>query len=353
MGLNPDFWAGKRVFLTGHTGFKGSWLSLLLNALGAEVHGYALAPATTPSMFDVANVSKYLTSSVIADVRDAATLEAAVTDVSPDVVIHMAAQAFVGEGYKDPVLTYETNVMGCVHLFEALRSHAKTMAVVNVTSDKCYENREWPWPYRETEPMGGHDPYSNSKGCAELVSAAYRNSYFADGSVRLATARAGNVIGGGDWSKGRLVPDVLQAFDAQEELVLRSPGAVRPWQHVLEPLSGYLTLAAHLTQSDTFCEGWNFGPSENDVKTVGWVVERLSRNLDYDLGFKVDAPPFHEATLLKLDSSQARTRLEWAAKWGIGDALQKTAEWHAAWKDGKAMDKVSLVQIQTYLNGAG
>ena len=277
---SADFWRGKRVFLTGHTGFKGSWLSIWLHSLGAEVTGYALEPPTDPSLFSLAGVDGLLTS-IIADVRDLERLQAEMVHAAPEIVIHMAAQPLVRDSYKIPVETYATNVMGTVHLLEALRSCPALRAVVNVTTDKVYENREWLWGYREIEPMGGYDPYSNSKGCSELVTAAYRSSYFnpldySRHGVAVATARAGNVIGGGDWANDRLIPDVVRSILAGEPVQIRNPGAIRPWQHVLEPLSGYLTLAEHLFAGGArYAQGWNFGPAEEDARPVAWLVERL------------------------------------------------------------------------------
>ena len=277
-GIDADFWRGRRVFLTGHTGFKGGWLALWLQRLGADVTGYALDPPTTPSLFAVARVGAGMRS-IINDIRDAETLAQAMREAQPEIVIHMAAQPLVRYSYQAPVETYATNVMGTVHLLEAVRQTDSVRAVVNVTSDKCYENREWVWGYRENEPMGGYDPYSNSKGCAELVTAAYRNSYFnpaqySQHGVALASARAGNVIGGGDWAEDRLIPDILRAIAAGEAVNIRSPHAIRPWQHVLEPLSGYLLLAQRLIEDGpAHAEGWNFGPSEEDARPVQWIVE--------------------------------------------------------------------------------
>lgn len=349
MGLSADFWAGKRVFLTGHTGFKGGWLTALLHHLGASVYGFALAPGTRPNIFDLIGSGKKLAGHVLGDIRDAGALREALVPVAPDIVIHMAAQALVGRGYSDPVETYSTNVMGTLHLFEAIRALGTAPLVLNVTSDKCYENHEWIWPYRENEAMGGHDPYSSSKGCAELLTASYRGSFFCDQGVRLASARAGNVIGGGDWSPSRLIPDALRAFDAEEALVLRVPDAVRPWQHVLEPLGGYLCLIEHMATSDNFSESWNFGPGERDTQSVGWVIEHLHRYLGVPLQPSVQSENYHEAGLLKLDSSKARARLGWSAHWSLETALQKTAEWHLAYRAQQDMSKVTVEQISEFL----
>ena len=276
LGLNRAFWKSRRVLVTGHTGFKGGWLALWLADMGAEVHGYALTPPTNPNFFTVADLGPRLASSTLADVRDEAALARAVQSASPDVVFHLAAQPLVRYSYAAPVDTYAINVMGTVNLFEAVRRTSGVKAVVNITSDKCYENREWVWPYRENEAMGGFDPYSSSKGCAELITAAYRRSFLESAGIHVATGRAGNVIGGGDWAADRLLPDVLRALGAGETVTIRSPMATRPWQHVLEPLSGYLMLAEKLyTEGSAYATAWNFGPVQADSHTVQWIVEAL------------------------------------------------------------------------------
>ena len=352
--MTPDFWRGKRVLLTGHTGFKGSWLALWLQSLGTEVTGYALQPPTVPSLFETAKVGDGM-KSVIADIRDLPALQQAMADARPEVVIHMAAQPLVRLSYQNPVETYATNVMGTVHLLEAVRQTPGVKAVVNITTDKCYENREWVWSYRENEPMGGYDPYSNSKGCAELVSAAYRSSFFnakehAKHGVAIATVRAGNVIGGGDWAQDRLIPDILVAFEGKQAARIRNPHAIRPWQHVLEPLRGYLTLAERLYQhGPDYAEGWNFGPNDEDAKTVGWIVEQISALWGQDAAWQVDAGEHpHEAVYLKLDISKARSRLNWHPALNLKQALQLIVDWSQARSSGADMQQFTLSQIQSY-----
>jgi CDP-glucose 4,6-dehydratase len=349
VGVSISFWHRKRVFLTGHTGFKGGWLSLWLQAMGAEVHGYALKPPTEPNLYTVAEVGTDMASGEIADIRDADKLRYAMQAARPEIVFHLAAQPLVRYSYAQPAETYAVNVMGTVHLLEAVRATPSVKAVVNVTTDKCYENREWVWGYRENEPVGGFDPYSSSKGCAELVTAAYRRSFLEPAGVALASARAGNVIGGGDWAADRLIPDFLRAMDAGETLKLRSPQSTRPWQHVLEPLSGYLMLAERLyTDGAAFAEAWNFGPSDGDARSVQWIVERLAEmRKDVNWQCNESLQP-HEAHYLKLDSSKAHNQLAWQPQWRLQTALQKTLEWHEAWKNAENMKSVTLAQINDY-----
>lgn len=344
-----DFWRGKRALLTGHTGFKGSWLSLWLQSRGTELHGFALSPQTNPALFDVADVASGM-HSMIGDIRDYAAVRDAVRRACPEIVIHMAAQPLVRLSYKEPVETYATNVMGTVHLLEAIREQGGVRAIVNVTTDKCYENREWVWGYREDEPMGGHDPYSNSKGCAELVTSAYRRSFFEGSGTALASARAGNVIGGGDWAADRLLPDILRAFERCEPVVVRNPHATRPWQHVLEPLSGYLGLAEQLyLEGETWAEGWNFGPRDEDAKPVRWIVEHLVNRWGTGASWILDDQKNpHEANYLKLDISKVKTRLGWAPRWDLATALGKITEWHRDWMGGADMRNVCLQQIAQY-----
>lgn len=354
MVVNTSFWAGKTVFLTGHTGFKGGWLSLWLQALGAKVVGYSLPPPTNPSLFEVARVAEGMTS-IEGDIRDLARLTAAMAEHLPEIVIHMAAQPLVRYSYQNPVETYSTNVMGTVNVLEAVRHTNTVKVVVSVTSDKCYENKEWPWGYRENEPLGGYDPYSNSKGCAELVTAGYRSSYFnpekyAKHGVAIASARAGNVIGGGDWALDRLIPDMLRAIGRGEAVLIRNPAAIRPWQHVLEPLSGYLMLAEKLyTQGPAYAEAWNFGPYDVDAKPVGWIIERITQVWGQDAAWKLDdvLQP-HEATYLKLDCSKARAHLDWHPRWNIGQTIEKIVDWHKACDQGADMHQMTLAQINAY-----
>lgn len=348
------FWQGKKVFLTGHTGFKGAWLSLWLHSLGAQVTGYALEPPTDPSLFELARVGE-LVHSVAADVRDLERLKAEMALASPEIVIHMAAQPLVRDSYKIPVETFAINVMGTVHLLEAVRACPGVRAVVNVTTDKVYENREWAWGYRENEPMGGYDPYSNSKGCSELVTASYRSSYFNPGQygshgVAVATARAGNVIGGGDWAGDRLIPDCIRAILAGEPVQIRNPDAIRPWQHVLEPLSGYLLLAQRLYEDGVrYSGGWNFGPAEEDARPVGWIVERLCAGWGSGASFALDGGEHpHEAHHLKLDCSKAKSELGWQPVWNLATALDNIIEWTQAYLQQQDLREVSLNQIRKY-----
>jgi len=352
MDVNRTFWQGKTVFITGHTGFKGGWLSLWLNDMGANIHGYALQPPTSnTNLFNEAKIEKQLAVSTIADIRDVERLKEAIQDAQPDIVIHMAAQPLVRHSYLEPVETYATNVMGTVNLLEEVRKTDSVKAVVNITTDKCYENREWIWPYRENEPMGGSDPYSSSKACAELATSAYRRSFLSEKGVQIASVRAGNVIGGGDWAEDRLIPDFLRALDTNQMLTVRSPNAIRPWQHVLEPLSGYLILAEKLyKKGSNFADAWNFGPDESDNKTVQWIVEYLCAAIPEANWYLDVEPKPHEANVLKLDSTKSKTLLGWHPQWSLATALGKTIEWHAAWKNGDNMHDVSMKQIYEYEN---
>lgn len=351
-----NIWNGKKVLITGHTGFKGSWLCLLLHNLGAEVYGYALDPPTNPSLFVEANIEELITS-FIGDIRDFKNLQEVFQKVRPEVVIHMAAQALVRESYKFPVITYSTNVMGTVHLLEACRNTSSVKAVVNVTTDKCYEKREWHWGYRENEAMGGYDPYSSSKGCSELVTSAYRNSYFnptdyKNHGLAIASARAGNVIGGGDWADDRLIPDFIRSISNGEKLKIRSPYAIRPWQHVLDPLTGYLTLAEKLyTEGPRFADSWNFGPDDDGAKNVEWIARTVCRLWDDNASFEIDSHPQpHEAHYLKLDCSKAKSELAWTPSWSIQIALESIVTWNKSRLSGENMRQVTLNQIKQYFS---
>ena len=352
--VDPVFWKDKKVFLTGHTGFKAGWLSLWLASMGAKVTGYALAPCTTPNLFEVLAIDSLIEKSHIADIRDLAGLQKAMSEAKPDVVIHMAAQPLVRYSYANPVETYATNVMGTVHVLESTRVIDSVRSTVVVTTDKCYENKEWVWGYRENELMGGHDPYSNSKGCAELVTSAYRRSYFSDSnsSNMVASARAGNVIGGGDWSDDRLVPDAIKAFVANKPLMIRNPLATRPWQHVLEPLSGYLILAQALFEQGTaFACGWNFGPRDEDNRAVQEVVDLLISGWGETVRWeKEGSEQPHEANFLKLDCSKARSQLGWIPKWNLEAATQKIVDWQKAFQAKENMQEISLAQINGYMS---
>ena len=347
--IDSEFWQGKRVYLTGHTGFKGSWLSLWLSSMGVIVKGYALNPPTSPSLFDEAKITNKIDSE-IGDIRDLNQLTISMVEFNPDILIHMAAQPLVRLSYKEPLETYETNVMGTVKVLEAARSCPNLKSIVSVTTDKCYENKEWVWGYREDDPMGGHDPYSSSKGCAELVSSAYRRSFMQEKNIGLATVRAGNVIGGGDWANDRLIPDILRAFEKNKPVVIRNPSSTRPWQHVLEPLSGYLVLAQALYEDPTsYAEGWNFGPHDEDAKPVDWILNHMvaswpgaSWQLDQD------AHP-HEAGYLKLDVSKAKVKLNWQPAWHLEHTLAKIVHWHQAWLNQEDMQALCLQEINEYM----
>lgn len=349
MAVSAAFWAGRRVLLTGQTGFKGGWLALWLRELGAEVYGYALPAPAEPSLWQVARLAERVPGT-LADIRDAQRVAEAVAAFRPEVVLHLAAQPLVRESYRAPAETYAINVMGTINLLEALRHCDSVRAVLVVTSDKCYENREWIWPYRENDTLGGHDPYSSSKACVELLCASWRESFLRESGIALATARAGNVIGGGDWSVDRLLPDILRAWQAGQSLTLRYPQAVRPWQHVLEPLHGYLRLAQALVeQSEAMASAWNFGPDNEGLVSVGELVERLAQRWPGEARWTVEASGQpHEAGLLALDSSQARVRLNWRPRWSLQQAIERTLDWHQAWQAGEDMQTFSRAQIAAY-----
>ncbi len=353
--MNPAFWQGKRVFITGHTGFKGGWLSLWLQEMGAIVKGYSLSAPTTPSLFEEAKVWAGMNTEE-GDIRDFAHLRQSMYEFKPEIVFHMAAQPLVRLSYHQPMETYSTNVMGTVYLLEAVKQIGGVKAVVNITSDKCYENREWVWGYREDEPMGGYDPYSNSKGCAELVASAYRQSFFnkekyTQHGCALASVRAGNVIGGGDWAEDRLIPDMLKAFSQDHSVEIRSPHAIRPWQHVLEPLSGYIAIAEKLyTDGPDYAEGWNFGPKDEDAKPVEWIVNRLSEYWGNGAQWHLSAGEHpHEAHYLKLDCSKAKMRLNWQPVWDLDTTLEKIVAWQKAWLAKEDMHQYTINEIKQYM----
>ncbi len=351
---NPSIWYGKRVFLTGHTGFKGGWLALWLASKGAVVRGYSLDPYTSPSLFETAKVGD-LVEDLRGDIRDGGRLDRALTEFAPEAVFHMAAQPLVRYSYQDPIGTFETNVLGTARVLDAVRRTPSVRAVVSVTTDKCYENKEWLWGYRETDPLGGYDPYSSSKACAEIVSAAYRQSYFpveklSEHGCALATARAGNVIGGGDWSNDRLIPDLVRGFAEGKPALIRRPDAIRPWQHVLEPLQGYLLLAEKLLTGDPrYATAFNFGPSEDDAQPVGWIVAKMVGFWGDGAAWVLDPEPgVHEAGYLKLDASRARAELGWRPKLRLETALAWLVEWYKAHASGANMQRLTLEQIARY-----
>ncbi|MEK9571508.1 MAG: CDP-glucose 4,6-dehydratase [Paracoccaceae bacterium] len=351
LGLNKSFWKGRSVFLTGHTGFKGGWLALWLASMGARVHGYSLAPPARPALFSELHLDECLESSAIADIRDLQILKRELGKANPSVIFHLAAQPLVRKSYQSPVDTFSTNVLGSVNLFEAALQSGSVEAVVNVTSDKCYQNIGRNSFFVEEDPLGGDDPYSASKACSEIVTASYWHSFFRGSGIGLATGRAGNVIGGGDWAQDRLIPDFLRALDSQQPLRVRSPNAIRPWQHVLEPLAGYLLVAEKACRdAERWSGAWNFGPSANDTKPVSWIVDFLSTAIPNE-GWEVetDEQP-NEAGLLKLNSSKAKSMLNWTSRWSIEDALTKTVEWHQAWKSGTPAQDISLRQIEEYMS---
>jgi CDP-glucose 4,6-dehydratase len=352
------FYRGKKVFISGHTGFKGSWLCLWLHSLGAEVIGYALRPPTDPSLFEVCKIDR-LVRSTIADVRDAKSLTEVMFEAQPEIVIHMAAQPLVRDSYKVPVETYAINVMGTVNLLEAVRLSKSVKAVINVTTDKCYENKEWVWGYRENEPLGGYDPYSNSKACSELVTSAYRSSYFnpkvyASHGVGVASARAGNAIGGGDWAVDRLIPDCVRAILKGEKVVIRNPQSIRPWQHVLEPLSSYLKLAQKLYEDGPrYAGAWNFGPDDSDAKPVEWIVKRFCTKWGSGASYRIEEGNHpHEANYLKLDCSKAKFELGWRPRWTLDRAIDSIIEWTRAYKENRDVKTVCLRQIEEYTAAA-
>ena len=348
MLVDPSHWSDRRVLVTGHTGFKGAWLSLWLTEMGARVTGLALAPET-PSLFSQLDLAQLVTH-VEGDIRDEATVDRVIKDAAPQTVFHLAAQPIVRLSYDEPRETFATNVQGTVNVLDACRRVADLEAIVAITSDKCYENREWIWPYRESDPMGGHDPYSASKGAAELVIGSYRSSFFCnDGQPLLASVRAGNVIGGGDWGKNRLVPDIVRSISADETVAIRSPHAVRPWQHVLEALGGYLLIAQGLARGDrSFASAWNFGPSSQDAKAVLWIVERMLERWGKGSYVLEANGGRHEANLLKLDCSKAHSEIGWRPAFSIDDTIDWIVDWHKAHHEGAELREFSIRQLREY-----
>jgi CDP-glucose 4,6-dehydratase len=349
--IDTHFWSKRRVFLTGHTGFKGSWMTLLLNQLGSNVKGFALTPPTKPSLFNEAFLENVIKSDT-GDIRHLKKLTESIRCFEPEVVIHMAAQPLVRQSYKFPIETLSVNALGTANLLQACLECRSVKSVVVVTTDKCYENKEWIWAYREDDPVGGFDPYSSSKGCAELITSSYRNSFYEPKGVGLASARAGNVIAGGDWAKDRLIPDILRAFEREKSALIRNPDAIRPWQHVLEPLTGYLSLAQQLYQKPTdYASSWNFGPNDNGTQSVRSVLNKLVSlwpQASWDVDCSENNP--HEASTLKLDITKAKTKLDWAPVWSLDTTLEKIVFWHRAWLNGENMQRHSIDEISQFLS---
>lgn len=349
--MSTSFWKNRNVFLTGHTGFKGGWTALWLSHLGAKVTGFSLDPPTSPNFFNEINLSGFLSDSIIGDIRDFEKLSKAIKDSKPSIIFHMAAQPLVRESYLYPLETFQSNVIGTANLLQSAREIGSLKAVVNITTDKCYENKEWIWSYRENDRLGGYDPYSNSKACAELVIDSFRKSFFKESDVGIASARAGNVIGGGDWARDRLLPDFFRSFEANKSLLIRSPNSIRPWQHVLEPISGYLCLAQKLAESkNEYDQAWNFGPEEHDSKSVSWIADRLCKKVSGSKWELDEDPQLHEAENLKLDSSKAKKYLNWKPKLNLNDALEMTVDWFMKWKEKGDIQNLSIDQIENYSN---
>lgn len=349
--LKKTFWQGRSVFITGHTGFKGGWLALWLSELGAKVFGYSLEPPTNPNFFDVINLKERIENSTIGDVRNLTEITRMMKMAKPSIIFHMAAQPLVRQSYNDPIETFSTNINGTINVLEASRKIETIEAIINITTDKCYENREWDKPYQETDRLGGYDPYSSSKACSEIITSAYRNSFFKQTQTKLASVRAGNVIGGGDWATDRLIPDFFRSVDNNEKLLIRSPQAVRPWQHVLDPLSGYIILAEKLVENKSdFAEPWNFGPEQSGAKTVSWVLDRLSKKFVNARWQKENIKQKHEASILRLDISKAKSKLGWFPKWSLETSIDNTIKWYQAFKENEKMQEFSKKQIRIYQN---
>lgn len=348
---NSTFWRGKKVLVTGHTGFKGGWLCLYLKLLGANVYGYALENVDRSAIYNAAKVNKVLSSEKFGDIRDRQMLEDYIKGINPQVVFHLAAQPLVRASYLDPIDTYSTNVIGLVNVFEACKNCASIETIINVTSDKCYENLNWCWPYRETDNLGGHDPYSASKACSEIISKSYYKSFFADSGVGLSSARAGNVIGGGDQAEDRLIPDFYRAKKNGTELVIRYPNATRPWQHVMEPISGYVELAKRVNlDREKFNGAWNFGPSVNEVCSVYSLLQHFCKLANYDDIVFDQSPSPHEAAMLSLDSSKSNQLLHWKSKWNIENAVRETHDWYMALEGKKDLFSFSMSQVEKYVS---
>lgn len=349
MEINSSFWSGRSVYVTGHTGFKGGWLAFWLTKLGAKVYGYSLEAPTNPNFFNIINLGNKIHKSFIGNICDLTEVTNSMQTAKPSIIFHMAAQPLVKKSYQDPIETFTTNIIGTMNIFEAARKIKTIDTIINVTTDKCYENQEWDRPYNETDRLGGYDPYSSSKACSEIVTSAYRNSFFSETGIKLASVRAGNVIGGGDWASDRLIPDFIRSINSNKTLKVRSPHAIRPWQHVLEPLSGYLLLAERLVKDGKiFAEAWNFGPEQSCAKKVSWVLDRLSKKF-LDARWEAEnIKQHHEAGILKLDISKSKSKLGWSPQWSLETAIDKTAEWYKAFEDNSDMEEFSIKQIQAY-----
>ena len=347
--MNLEFWKNRNVFITGHTGFKGGWISLWLSRMGANVYGYSLPPPTSVNFFELTKIEKLLTQSLIGDILDFKSLNQAMKSAKPSVVIHMAAQPLVKHSYAFPIDTFKTNIIGTANVLEAAKNTESVKAIINVTTDKCYENQEQKKPYTESDRLGGYDPYSSSKACAELISTAYQKSFFISSGVNLATVRAGNVIGGGDWSKDRLIPDFFRALEAKETLQIRSPNATRPWQHVLEPISGYLMLAEKLVHDGiNYSEAWNFGPDESNTKSVFQILEYLCKKIKGCNWSVKKKTQLHETMFLNINSSKAQSRLGWNHRWDLETALNKTIDWYQGWLENEDLISITNLQIDEY-----
>ena len=348
--MNEKYWKNKKILITGHTGFKGSWLTIWLKSIGAEIIGYSKSIPTNPSLYEIANVSDGI-KSFEGNIQNYEFLKEIINKHEPEIIFHMAAQSLVIKSYSDPIETFSTNVMGTVNLLYAIKETKKPQIVINVTSDKCYENNESLEGYKENDPMGGHDPYSSSKGCAELVTKSFRNSFFSsnpENNIALASVRAGNVLGGGDWAQNRLIPDIIRGIKNKENVKIRNPNSIRPWQHVMDPLHGYIQLAEKLKNDKTFSEGWNFGPDKNELKPVSWIIEKFNELWKGKINWEIESGKFHEANNLILNCEKAKTKLEWKSKINIDKTLSLTIEWYEKYFDNEDMRKVTEEQIKKF-----